>query len=151
MSKFRVGNFKDDLKLGQLIENLAIDRIIINYPVELLNKNDDYKYDFVMDDNTKYEVKFDRKSFITKNIYIENMAFGKSSGINKTQADYYIIVVPQSQSEVYNLYNLDFYLISVSKLKNLIQEEKYKYINTSQPCNGYIFHIDVIKTNSIML
>lgn len=148
MSKFRVGNFSEDLKLGQLIEDLAIDMLIVNSNVELLNKNNDYRYDFVMSDNTKYEVKFDRKSFLTKNIYIENMAFGKLSGINRTQADYYIIVVPQSQSGSYNLYNLDYYLIPVSKIKELIKDKKYTYINDSQINNGYIFDIDVIKQNS---
>ena len=120
MSNFRVGDFSKDLKLGQLIEDLAIDMILVNYPVELRNKNNDYKYDFVMDDNTKYEVKFDRKSISTKNVYIENTAFGKLSGINRTQADYYIIVVPKYLTETYNLYNLDYYLIPVSKIKELI-------------------------------
>lgn len=148
MSKFRVGNFSEDLKMGQLIEDLAIDMIMVNYPVELLNKNDDYKYDFMMDDYITYEVKFDRKSFLTKNIYIENMAFGKLSGINRTQADNYIIVIPQYETDVYNLYNLDYYLIPVSRLKKLIQDEKYKYMNDSQINNGYIFDIDVIKQNS---
>ena len=71
MSKFRVGDFSKDLKMGQIIEDYAKDMIIVNYPVELLKTNDDYKYDFIMNDNIKYEVKFDRKSFQTKNVYIE--------------------------------------------------------------------------------
>lgn len=148
MSKLRAGDFNEDLKMGQLIEDLAIDMILVSYPVELLNKNNDYRYDFVMDDNTKYEVKFDRKSFSTKNIYIENMAFGKLSGINRTQADYYIIVAPKYNTGSYNLYNLNYYLIPVSKIKELIQDKKYTYINTSSINNGYIFNIDVIKQNS---
>lgn len=150
MSKFRVGDFKEDLKVGRLIEDLAIDMIMVNYPVELQNRNDDYKYDFMMNDKTKYEVKFDRKSHTTKNIYIENMAFGKLSGINRTEADYYIIAVPKCLAELnnYNLWNLDFYLIQVSKLKELIRDKKYKYMNASQVNNGYIFDMDIIIQNS---
>ena len=48
----------------------------------------------------------------------------------------------------YNLYNLDYYLIPVSKIKELIRDNKYTYMNNSQINNGYIFKVDVIKKNS---
>ena len=76
------------------------------------------------------------------------MAFGKLTGINRTEADYYIIVIPQYQTTTYNLYNLDYYLIPVSKIKELIRDNKYTYMNNSQINNGYIFKVDVIKKNS---
>jgi hypothetical protein len=74
--------------------------------VGILNFNNDYKYDFITDDNIKYEVKADKMALKTQNYFIEFEGYGKLSGISTTEAHFYIL------SNTVN-----YYLISVEKLK----------------------------------
>ena len=82
------------LKIGQVFEELAISQIIRYYSNKyaLLNTCNDNRYDFMLSNNKQYEVKTDLMASKTGNLFIENIQFGKLSGIDVTIADYYIII-----------------------------------------------------------
>lgn len=116
-------NFHKDLKVGKKSEQEASE-LLVNY---FQNKrgaddvkvdfNDDKKYDIKLtigDKSRTYEVKTDLMCGYTGNFALEYECRGKPSGIVTTEADYWI-------------YKLDdgFYLISVEKLKTLLDEQKY--------------------------
>jgi len=94
---------------------------------------------------TTYEVKSEGKAYHTGNICIEYEYNGLSSGIDATKADYwghFIIKAPYEKN------NYKLILISVSKLKEYIEQKKYKYNCNGGDCNRsklYIFPISVFK------
>ena len=51
---------------------------------------DDYRYDFITDDNVKYEIKCDHMVLQTGNFFIE-FTNKKLSGISTTVSDYYVL------------------------------------------------------------
>ena len=65
--------FKKDLSIGQKYEVLAQDRIIEFYEnnLKVIETCDNYKYDFRLSNNYTYEVKFERSSLKTNNIFLE--------------------------------------------------------------------------------
>ena len=135
------------LELGQQHEKDAQRQLIKYYNDKyiLVNENDDNKYDFQLSNNKKYEVKADIKGGITGSIYIEFYQFNKPSGINTTQAHFYIIIVPK-----YNFDDTALYMkIKVKKLNKLINNKKYKSIigptNKNNNTGGYLFNLDIIK------
>jgi hypothetical protein len=74
--------------------------------------NSDFKYDLEYGivegetwfhnivSNSKFEVKTDRMSAKTGNVYIEYMSRGKLSGIATTQADYWVYKIAESKAIV---------------------------------------------------
>ena len=88
-------------------------KIICNkYGVTTTNFNDDYKYDFKTSDGLTYEVKADKSSLKYPNFFIEFLQNDKASGIETTQADYYIITNTKQ-----------YYLISVDDIKSIIKDQ----------------------------
>lgn len=90
----------------------------------------DFKYDLgvgklkgetklhTMLEDSKIEVKFDRKTRDTGNVYIEYESRNKASGIRTTQADYW----------AYFIEDEEVYVVSVEKLKEKIAKLNPKRI-----------------------
>ena len=131
-----MNNFYKNLKKFQPYEEEAAKRIEKLNKVKVLNYCNDSKYDFLTGDNIKYEVKTEPASLKTNNFFIEFEGYGKPSGINITEADYYIIND-----------TITYYLIRVSKLKLLI---KNKPIRTTKDkvTFGFLIKTQIIKDNS---
>ena len=62
------------------------------------------EYD-IINENTKYEIKCDRWTMISGNIAIEHSCFGKPSGIETTESDFYIYYVLNKNIKE----NIDFF------------------------------------------
>jgi hypothetical protein len=89
-----------------------------------MNFNNDFKFDLefgVLDGETwfhelvtnkKVEVKSDRRTSETSNVYIEYWSRGKPSGISTSQADFYVYKVGEDKA----------ILISTSQLKQRIKQ-----------------------------
>ena len=138
-------NFQRDLIIGQLFENKAQKRLIeyLNNKARVIEICFDYRYDFKTSHNMKYECKLNRKAFLTNTIFIEFESFKKPSGISKTEADYYIIIILKPSSK-------DMYLlISTYELEQLIKEKQYKRIFKDHLKSGYIFDIHTILKLSV--
>jgi len=142
--------FKPLLNLGQAGEQLALKHLIKYYNLDddniKLKFNDTNKYDIKLN-GVKYEVKIDEKAIKTNNLFIEFKSNNKPSGITTTKAQYYNFILP---------YPIPIYLlIETFKLKKLIEELKYKFIyqpnNINNYTSGYIFDINVIIKNSILI
>tara|TARA_Y100000768_G_scaffold386309_2_gene374415 strand:+ start:5580 stop:6023 length:444 start_codon:yes stop_codon:yes gene_type:complete len=85
-----MANFDESLLAGRKVEHLVLDRIKNKYPSAVLIENKFAEYDiFVPENDTKIEVKLDKKSQFTGNLVVELFMFGKPSGILKTTADYW--------------------------------------------------------------
>ena len=138
--------FIQKLNIGLIYEDKALQKILNYYgSINLKRTNDDFKYDFELSNGLKFEVKADIKASITNNIFIEFLQFNISSGIDKTEADYYIIIVPLNE----------YILIETKKIKNLIDEKLYKFIIQPTKNNnytaGYIFEKQFIINNGILI
>ena len=84
-------------------------------------------------------MKTEPASLKTNNFFIEFEGYGKPSGINITEADYYIIND-----------TITYYLIRVSKLKLLIKDKKI--ISTYDKLTfGHLIKTQIIKDNSIII
>ena len=139
--------FMKDLKIGQLYEKIAIEHIIKYYKdkYQLIETNDDSRYDFILSNNKTYEVKALLKVYMYQNIFIEYMAFKKPSGIQLTCANFYVFVlIDKGQVK-------QIIIISTSKLKRLISENKYikNYIDELKA--GYIFNLQFLIEQSLLI
>lgn len=84
--------FKRDLKRGQKIEDVVLARIKNKYPKAYIEEGYKKEWDiFIPELNLGVEVKFDEKSKLTGNIFIEINFNGKASGISTTKAGYWVI------------------------------------------------------------
>jgi hypothetical protein len=129
--------FKKDLKLGQLFENEFI-KILEKKNYQIISTCNDNKYDIEASRKNKlvtFEVKADLMSDKTGNYFIEFISFNKPSGINTTQADFYV------------LYNDNkFNVVSVQLIKEMIEDKDYKRIlcNSNKTSMGYIFDCKLV-------
>ncbi len=117
-------SFQNDLKFGESYQNKLIQCL----------KPDKYKmmtgyfkeYDLIIytDDSTPiyYEVKADRYTHKTGNLCIEFECNKKPSGISTTTANIYsyFVITPNNGFELYN--------IPVEYIRNIIAENKFKFI-----------------------
>jgi hypothetical protein len=97
-----------------------------------MNFNNDFKFDLefgVLDGETwfhelvtnkKVEVKSDRKTSETGNVYIEYWSRGKPSGISTSQSDYYVYKVAEDEAIIIATSQLK------KKLKQLVEDGKAK-------------------------
>ena len=97
-----------------------------------MNFNNDFKFDLEFGQldgetwfhelvtNKKIEVKSDRKTAETGNIYIEYWSRGKPSGIATSQSDFYVYKVAEDQAILISTSQLK------KKLKQLVEEGKAK-------------------------
>jgi hypothetical protein len=137
---FNYNYFKEMLILGQAYEDKAI--IKLNKPVIRRQDETNYKimhHDIQTDDNIKYEIKLDRQSTKTGNIFIEyNDGRGLKSGIEISDANYYIII----SNDIY-------YQIDINKLKELVK--KCNKARTKDGTKGYLLKVDILIKNSIII
>ena len=137
---FNYNYFKEMLKIGQEAEDKAI--LKINKPVIKRQDETNYKimhHDIETDDNIKYEVKLDRQSTRTKNIFIEFLdGRGYKSGIDISDANYYIIV----SSDIY-------YQIDIIVLRELIK--KCNIATVRDGTKGYLLKVSILQRNSIII
>ena len=115
--------FRKDLIEGQKGEKVIADYLQKNYGLTNIEFNDDIRYDIKGEKDGKiltFEVKTDRyeyfKKYKTYNIFVEQECSNKPSGINATQADYFIYYYPDLEC---------FYFISIEHLRNLIQTSNF--------------------------
>jgi hypothetical protein len=129
--------FLSDLEKFKTYEIEAGERIKKLNKVDILNFNDDYKYDFKTSENITYEVKTDVYSLKSPNYFIEFEYNGKPSGITKSESDYYII----NDTKIY-------YLITTKDLKNICKKCKPC---TSKLCktSGYLVPKDLLQKFSV--
>ena len=137
---FNYNKFKQLLAIGQEAEEQAIKKI--NKPIIQRQTADNYKsvlYDFMTDDNIKYEVKLDLQSTKTGNIFIEYRdGRGINSGINNSEANNYIIIS-----------NNNYYLIEIETLRNI--NKGCKIAQGKDKTRGYLLKLDELIKNSILL
>ena len=134
-----MNKFYNNLKKFQPYEEEAAKRIEKINNVKVLNYCNDNKYDFLTSDNIKYEVKTEPASLKTNNFFIEFEGYGKPSGINTTEANYYIIND-----------TITYYLISVDKLKLLIEHKPIIQTKDTKT-SGRLIKTQIIKDNSIII
>lgn len=112
--------FNADLQLGKKYEDIAIsmlvDETVIDKPEGLCKE-----YDFKTNKSI-YEVKCDRLSYKTGNLFIEFQCSNKPSGIMSTTADYwyYFVILPLSLT-TYPA-NHRAYKIPTAYIKDIIKE-----------------------------
>ena len=129
-----------------IYEDKALQKILKYYgsDIKLIKTNEDFKFDFELSKDLKFEVKADIKASITNNIFIEYLQFNISSGIDKTEAYYYIIIVPMNE----------YILIKTEIIKKIINDKLYKFIikpNKKNFTDGYIFEKHLIIDNGILI
>lgn len=112
MYNINVSNFNTDINAGEQKEYALLKYIQKKYPQAYKVQGNHKQYDLVVPEiNKTIEVKFDRKSKETGNIFIECSFNGEPSGIEATTADFWII----TDGEV-------SYWIETETLKYLIRE-----------------------------
>lgn len=133
-----MSNFNELLKIGNLHEDEAINRIqkMKNVKLTMRQGAENFKvihYDFLTNDNIKYEVKADLLSNKTGNLFIEFVdGRGKISGLALSTADYYIF------------YTNDIYiLICIEKLKQLTINKPIR--RAKDGTKGYIIKWELIR------
>ena len=138
--------FENDLIIGNKFEIIAQERIIKYYEnkLKVIETCNDFRYDFKLSNNLTYEVKYERSSLKTNKVFMEYIAFQKPSGIDRTQADYYIFVLPINDN------GNQFVLISVDVIKQLINEKVYTRKHTDKYKSGYIFSKSIIIQKGIL-
>jgi len=137
--EYYLNEFLPKLKQGQIFEELAINRIInfLDGKYHLITTCNNYKYDFMLSNGIRYEVKTDEMSIKTNNIFIEYEQFKNNSGIRTTQADFYIIIIPCKI--------IEYYVIEVDILKSMINDKLYTFIYKNKFKSGYIFKkVDIV-------
>ena len=133
-------NFKQDLKLGNDGEKILV-KYLEDKGCKFLNFNDDNKYDIKMIKKNKittYEIKTDVKCaplFDTGNIFIEFNSRNKPSGINTTQADWFV---------TYFRFLKEIWFIKTSKLKKLIENNDFQQFKNAgdigSATHGYLIN-----------
>ena len=97
--------FQSDLALGKVYEQLAI-KYLKQKGEALLDYPEGYckQYDFITD-KSSYEVKADRMTHKTGNLFIEYECSGKPSGLSTTDAKYwfYFILMPENGYRAYKI------------------------------------------------
>ena len=133
-------NFLIALQIGQQFEKHAIDKLKERFKLKLCFTNEDSRYDFVLSNGMAYEVKFDIMAAKTRNIYIEKHNRNKESGINKTESDYYVIVIKKPSTEYMKIVDDEivsdvsecdrfyYYVIKTDTIRMLIRTEQYNLI-----------------------
>ena len=132
-------SFLKNVEKFKPFEIIAGDKICILNNTTIKKINDDYKYDFETIDNIKYEVKTDMLVNKTNNFFIEFIGRGKPSGIDTTEAAYYIL----NDSVIY-------YLIDVQLLKKLVVTCRWVK-NKDNSATGYLINKNIIIENSVII
>ena len=127
--------WKDDLKFGQQYELIALKYLEFNE----YQLNDDNRYDLLLDNKIKVEVKADRLSHWTRNMAIEFECFDKPSGINTSEADFYIYFVVKPNNE-YTVYK-----IKTEDLKKKVEGCKIVFGGDMKASKMYLLSLNAMK------
>lgn len=121
----------------------------LQQPISLLAQNNDHRFDFMLTNRIKYAV-------FPHSLQDDYLAIQKNSlfnkyGIDNTEAEFYIFVIQNNEKEMVYINDFEYYMISVRKLKQLIENQYY--VELSQTCfkSVYLFNFDIIKKNSARL
>lgn len=132
-------NFKTDIKLGEKGEEIVL-LDLLSMGCEFVSSNRDNKYDFIVkrDENLiSYEVKTDvtvAPGFDTGNIFVEIECRNKKSGIEVTEADWFVN---------YLVFFGEIWYIKTSKLKELILSGNFPIGiggDTNSKSTGYLIN-----------
>jgi len=126
--------FKTDLVGGELGERVFASYLKQQKGFDIISFNDDYKWDIKTEYFCKeitFEVKTDRYEFLkgvkTDNMFIETSCNNKSSGISKTEADFFVYFFPDYE---------EAYLISVKRMRELLLTRQDLFRYTTQSGDG---------------
>jgi hypothetical protein len=139
-----MSQFISDLALGVMYEDEYIKMrnfTKVHHPIDKAFTDYDFKN---LETQLTYEVKADRMTCKTGNIFVEFECSGKPSGIMATKADFWIHFICK-----YNNLKCDEYVkIKVDNLKELIKNNNLKVKNGGDNYNakGYIIPRRVLKT-----
>ena len=120
--------FNTDIKFGKLYERKFAELTKKEYEIS----NGKVYWDIIIKDNDKkliYEVKTDRRMNKTNNFCIEYEYNKKPSGINNTQADYWVFIeiINFNNDNMFGDYDFNIYIIKTKDLKEIIKtSEKIK-------------------------
>ena len=139
--------FISDLVLGQYYEQEYIkykEFDNVHHPKEKCFKDYDFKN---LDTEKSYEVKADRKTQKTGNLFIEFKSRDKPSGISTTKADYWVHFITCENG----MQSKQYIKIKTNKLKKLIQkyEPEKRKGGDNFTSLGYIFPIGFLKPKYI--
>lgn len=137
-------NFSQDLPIAIETEREVGDILWEKYKAEILNFHNTNKYDILAKINGvdyTFEVKEDFTCERTGNVGVEFECRGKPSGIQTSEADFYIYKI-HTKSE-----GIRFYLIKTNTLKKIIEEKEYFRIvnggDVGSNSMNYLFKYDV--------
>ncbi len=124
-------NFYRDLEQANKMEWLILNKLLEKKVKPYIMNDNTVKtnYDFIYG-NTKYEVKFDKRSLTTCNFFIECFFNNKKSGIYTSEAKYYIITNGNQH-----------YKIKVKYLKNEMIKYRYIEFKIANKMSGYLIPI----------
>lgn len=127
--------FRKDLIEGQKGERVIAQYLEQTNGITDIHFNNDIKYDikgYKDDEELTFEIKTDRyehfKGYKTFNMFIEQTCNNKPSGINATQAKYFIYYYPDFEL---------FYFIKTDDLRKLIQDNDFE-IKTQSGDDGKV-------------
>ena len=138
-------SFVSDLKLGQYYEEKYIEKRGFGdyyHPKDIKFKD----YDFKNNETGKtYEVKADKKTCDTGNLFIEIMCNGEDSGIYSTKADYWVHFICKSKQEPYK--SDYFYKIKVKELIPIVNKSGryFKGAGDGNRVVGYLLNENYLK------
>lgn len=137
-------DFDEDLKVAKITERDISRKLVEKYGVEIIGDMSstnkwDFELRFPKDGSTGgVEIKEDFKSGDTGNTVVEFECRGKSSGIETTQARYYLYKFHLKDA-------VEYYMISTAMLKWVIKQAFYVQIVTGGDANSntkmYLFRL----------
>jgi hypothetical protein len=142
-------DFKLDLPIAKATEREVADLLVKNYGVEILNYEDTYRYDIL----ARWAVsKMFWEDFVgetTGNVGLEFECRGKPSGIQTTEADYYIYKLHTRS------HTIQFVLHDTGVIKQMIEDKLYfRIVNGGDEGSNsmnYLFRYDVFVSTGKVL
>lgn len=114
-------DFKKDVVIGKATEKEIAELLTKIWGAEILGFNDDNRYDFkarIKGEEWTFETKEDFLCEQTGNVGLEFECRGKPSGIQTTQADFYIY-------KLHTTNGIEYVIFPVKKIKKMIETKKY--------------------------
>jgi hypothetical protein len=114
-------DFKKDLPVAKETEKEVAQILINAYSANILKFEHTSEYDIlarIKDTDYKFEVKEDFMSWKTGNVALEFECRGKPSGIQTSEADFYVY-------KIHGTNGIHFYLFRTSALKKMVSEKEY--------------------------
>lgn len=145
-------NFRKDLKVAKNTEKEVSELLEYWFDAKILSFNETKEYDILTEINgTKlsFEIKEDFMCTKTGNVSLETESRGKASGINSTEADFYIYKIHGKEEKV------TYVIHSSSKLKRMIADKLYTREvvggDRGSMTKNYLFKYDTFVSNGVLL